>query len=115
MKDRDRKIINKVTKYIERADQVTRGMDLRTFQDDWIIQSAAAFSLAQIGKLAKNISEESERENTQIIWREIRNLRNRIVHDYASVDLELLWEILTEDIPELSRQIKILLNELSDT
>ena len=42
----------------------------------------------------------------QIPWREMYGLRNRIVHDYEGVNLQLVWEIISEDIPELRDELE---------
>lgn len=47
----------------------------------------------------------------EIPWREMNGLRNRIVHDYEGVNLRLVWEIISEDIPELKEKLQKLLNE----
>ena len=45
-------------------------------------------------------------EGAQIPWREMYGLRNRIVHDYEGVNLQLVWEIISEDIPELRDELE---------
>lgn len=45
----------------------------------------------------------------EIPWREMNGLRNRIVHDYEGVNLRLVWEIISGDIPDLRNILKALL------
>lgn len=40
-----------------------------------------------------------------IPWREVYGLRNRIVHDYEGVNLKLVWEIISDDLPELKQML----------
>ncbi len=40
-----------------------------------------------------------------ILWREVYGLRNRIVHDYEGVNLKLVWEIISDDLPELKQML----------
>jgi uncharacterized protein with HEPN domain len=48
------------------------------------------------------------RAHPEIPWREMYGLRNRIVHDYEGVNLRLVWEIISEDIPELNSTLRAL-------
>lgn len=60
-----------------------------------------ALCIIQIGELVGNLSEEYRIEHKEIPWRQIRSVRNIVVHNYGSVDAETLWEIIQKDIPEL--------------
>lgn len=55
------------------------------------------------------VDEAYKREHPSIPWYEMYGLRNRIVHDYEGVNLSLVWEIITEDIPKLSEQLRRIL------
>lgn len=57
--------------------------------------------MIQISENAKQLSEEFKIENNDIPWNAIYGLRNRIVHDYGNVDLQVVYATLKEDIPFL--------------
>ncbi len=54
-----------------------------------------------MGELVNRIDEEFEAAHPEIPWRYIYSLRNRIVHDYEGVNLQLIWEIIHDDLPDL--------------
>ena len=54
-----------------------------------------------IGEAAKNISEDVRRKNSDIPWKEIAGTRDRLVHGYFDVDLEIIGKIITKDLPDL--------------
>lgn len=62
--------------------------------------------IIQIGELANRISEETREANANIPWHAIRGMRNLYAHDYENVDLEIVWNTLLEDIPELKRGLE---------
>jgi uncharacterized protein with HEPN domain len=109
MSGRDRIILQKIVKYIHEARSYTKGMDFDGFSQDSKTMSATAFVLGQIGELAKEISPELEAEYPKILWRGMRGMRNRIVHDYENVDLNMLWDVIANDLPELLTQVTSLL------
>ena len=64
------------------------------------------FRMIQISENAKKLSAEYKKEKPGLPWDEMSGLRNRIVHDYGNVDLEIVFETLKYDIPELMEQLK---------
>jgi uncharacterized protein with HEPN domain len=66
------------------------------------VLSLALIRLLEIvGEAATRISEDLRARHPQIAWRQIISLRNRLIHGYDAVDLDILWQILHEDIPPL--------------
>ena len=68
--------------------------------------TACAFSLSQIGELAKELDEETINNITEIPWKSIKGMRNKIVHDYDNVDLSVLWSTIKNSLPELKDKLK---------
>lgn len=101
MTGRDRIILQKISGYIRDAISFTAGTDFELFMQDRKTISASAFVLGQIGELARNLSNEAQADNAQIPWKNIRGMRNRIIHDYENIDLAILWRTLTKNLPEL--------------
>ena len=63
------------------------------------------FNLSQMGELVTKIDQAFEEEHPEVHWRQLYGLRNRIVHDYEGVNLQLVWQIIQEDLPELKNQL----------
>ena len=75
---------------------------------------ATVFNLMQIGELAKtSLSDDTKEQITSIPWRQIYGMRNRIVHGYDGVNMLIVWETVSEDIPQLNRELAKILGELS--
>ena len=72
---------------------------------------ASVFALSQIGELVKNIGKETMEKYNNIEWIAIKNLRNKIVHDYDGIKLNFIWDIITEDISNLKSGLMQILNE----
>ena len=74
-------------------------------------QDAILHNLQLLGQSVKNISEDLKMRYLEVPWREIAAFRNVVVHDYLGVDLEIVWRIVTERIPELQVQVERILYE----
>lgn len=90
--------IQKITRY-------TSQLDHDAFLRDELVIDGVARNLEIIGEAARQLPEEFRRVHTEIPWTQIAGLRNRIVHDYFGLDLEIIWEIIQHDLPELEKQI----------
>ena len=71
------------------------------FQSDSMRVEACVFNLSQIGELCHTMSSEFTSAHPEVPWNETYGLRNRIVHNYEGVNLRLVWEIISDDLPEL--------------
>jgi uncharacterized protein with HEPN domain len=75
-----------------------------------VLSLALVRLLEIVGEAATRVSEELRARNPQIAWRQIISLRNRLIHGYDAVDLDILWQILHEDIPHLVSDLERLIS-----
>ena len=73
------------------------------------IKEVVCFNLFQIGELANGLSVEFTKEYNKIPWKQIIGMRNRIVHGYDTINLEIVWNTANESIPELKSYCKEIL------
>lgn len=101
--DRNISILNHIVGYCEQIEETIRrfGNDHAVFSTDAIYRNAAALCVLQIGELAGKLTDEFRTAHPGAPWRQIRGMRNIVAHSYGTVDPEVTWEILTEDIPKL--------------
>ena len=98
--------LKKMIEYIDKALRYTKGCDFNSFCNNEEKVDATIFAISQIGELVKNISQETMEKYSNIEWGVIKGLRNRIVHDYEGIKLNLIWDIVTNDIIELKENLK---------
>jgi uncharacterized protein with HEPN domain len=93
---------------IQKIGRYTSQMDHNAFLTDELVIDGVARNLEIIGEAARQLPEDFRRAHPQIPWTQIAGLRNRIVHDYFGLDLEIIWEIIQHDLPELEKHIRAL-------
>lgn len=81
-----------------------------TFSQSELHQSAVIRELQIIGEAARLVSQDSKTQYTLIHWNEIAGMRNRIIHEYFRIRLQTVWQIVQEDIPELTTQLEQILS-----
>ena len=105
MKKDDTVYLQHILDAIQRIESYTRGVTKEKYMQDGLLQDGVVRQLEIIGEASNKLSEEFKEKHSVIPWGQIIGLRNRIVHAYFDINLEVTWDITEEDIPELKTQI----------
>lgn len=111
MKNKEIMSIRKMIENIDKALKYTEGYTFETFCEDMKTIDATVFAVSQIGELAKNIEKDTAQQYQVIDWRAIKNLRNKIVHDYEGINLKMIWYIVENDIIELRSSLESMIRK----
>jgi uncharacterized protein with HEPN domain len=83
-----------------------KDVDLKALNENEVLLDSMMFRMIQISENSKKLSVEYKKAKPDLPWDEMSGLRNRIVHDYGNVDLNIVYETLKYDIPELMEQLR---------
>ena len=107
-------LVEDIWESIEKIDRYTVGMTQDSFQSDEKTTDAVVRNLEIIGEAAARLPEDFTDQHSEIEWDKIIGLRNRIVHEYFGVDLQIIWQILKKDLPAFKGHLKKIRSELKD-
>ena len=96
---------------IAKARRYAANLGLKEFADDEKTVDAVVRQLEIIGEAARSIPEDARSRHTQIDWRRVIALRNILIHQYFAVDVEIIWDIVQNKLPDLDRDIRQMLAE----
>ena len=105
-------LLKDIEESIKKIKVYTKGMSFEMFQNDDKTIDAVIRNFEIIGEAANRIPDEIKDKFTEVNWHRIRGFRNRIVHDYMGVDLEIIWEIIEKNIDELQGQIEEIIRRI---
>ncbi len=92
-----------------RAIAFTQSRCREDLDNDEILALALVRLIEIMGEAAKNISLETKAKAAEIPWRQMTGTRDRLTHAYFDVNLDIIWDIITNDLPAVIPQIEALL------
>ena len=93
--------LNKMLVDIKFLMSKTAGKTLAELEADEVLCDSVLFRLIQISENSAKVTQEYKDIHKELPWYQIKGLRNKIVHDYGSVELDIVYDTITKDIPEL--------------
>ena len=98
--------IDDILQAIYRIEEYIAGVSEEKFMHTLLIQDAVLRQISIIGEATKYIGDDIRKKFPQIEWSDIVATRNFVDHEYADVDLQLVWGTLKKDLPELKKVLK---------
>jgi len=95
--------LSHIKEAIRTIQEYVKDIDFDQFSQDRKTQDAVIRQLEIIGEASTKITDDFIKANPKIPWREIKDFRNKLIHDYWEVDLELIWNVVLQDIPMLEK------------
>ncbi|HWR26481.1 MAG TPA: DUF86 domain-containing protein [candidate division Zixibacteria bacterium] len=96
--------INQIEEYVE-------GMGFEDFVSSKLVQDGVVRQLEIIGEATKHLSPELREKYPKIPWEDIAGMRDKLIHHYFGVDLEVVWDTVEKDLPALKKNVKKILGE----
>jgi uncharacterized protein with HEPN domain len=101
LNQRDRVRLGHMLDHSREAITLSRGKTRVGLDNDRVLSLALVRLLEIVGEAAGRVSGEARAHHPEIPWPQIIGLRNRLVHGYDAVDYDILWQIITDDLPGL--------------
>jgi uncharacterized protein with HEPN domain len=81
-------------------------MEYEDFLQDYKTQDAVIRNIEILGEASKLLSNEAKEKHPNIPWKDIAGTRDRLIHDYFGVNIDIVWDIAKNEIPFLAIQLK---------
>ena len=104
MKD-DLAFIEHILLCIEKIQDYTKNLTKKDFNNNELVQDAVIRNIEIIGEAVKKISKELKSQYPNIPWKEMSGMRDKLIHDYFGVDVDVVWRTVNDDIPFLKSLI----------
>jgi uncharacterized protein with HEPN domain len=98
-----------------KIERYTAGLSYEEFCDDEKTVDAVLRNFEVIGEAAKNVPEDVQQEYPDVPWREMAGMRDKLIHGYMTIDLEIVWATVENDIPSLLTQLETVRAAIDDS
>ena len=96
----------------EEVENHMRDISEEQFSRDIKTQDAVVRRIEIIGEVAKNLPVSFKKKYPEVEWREIAGMRDKLIHHYFGIKMDIVWETSRKDLPKLKRQVSKILRSL---
>lgn len=111
MKKNDSVYLSHILDSIERIEEYTESMEKGDFLSSNLVQDGTIRQIEIIGEATKNLSLDLREKYTQVPWKDVAGMRDRLIHHYFGVNLKDVWYTVKVDIPALKNEILAILDD----
>ena len=103
--------LNDIIESISDIREFIKGMSFEDFSKDKKTIKAVVRSLEVIGEAANKIPQNLRDNYPETYWQEIIGMRNRLIHEYFGIDIEIVWQTIEEDLEPLYKTVKRIVSD----
>ncbi|OQY03611.1 MAG: hypothetical protein B6I25_07865 [Planctomycetales bacterium 4572_13] len=105
---RDSDYLFDIQEAIRRVAEYAGEFSYEQFRKDTRTQDAVIRNLEIIGEATKGLSASFRKQHTDIPWKQMAAMRDRFIHHYFGINLDIVWGVATEELPAVAEQIETL-------
>lgn len=106
--------IQDILKAIEKIERYVSDMNLTQFKQNELVIDAVVRNFEIIGEASKSIPVSIQRSYADIPWKEMKGMRDVLIHEYFGVDMKILWHTTKKNLPSLQKQLLKLLQDIEN-
>lgn len=114
MKRPDAKLLLDMLQSAQLALRYLADAEQAAFESDPLLQDAVVRRLEVLGEAAARVTDEVRNAHPDLPWREMIGMRNRIVHEYFQVDLEVVWNVVRRELRPLIERLRAIVPPVDD-
>ncbi len=94
---------------IKRTTSYISGLDYSSFAQDFKTQDAVIGNLEIIGEATKSLSRETRLRYSDVPWKSMAGIRDKLIRDYFGVNIDIIWQVCVDELPKVAVAIEVIL------
>ncbi len=107
----DDAFLRDIQEAVQRIGEYIAEIEYHQFLDDRKTQDAVIRNLEIIGEAVKNLSTTVRTTHSTLPWKQMAGVRDRLIHAYFGVNLDIVWQIVTGELPDVGKQIAAIIEQ----
>lgn len=104
--DKDQNYLKHILDSIAFLEDFINDKNFDEFRSSRAVQNVIIRELEVIGEAAKRLSENFKNKYSEIPWKDISGMRDRLIHDYFKIDYKIVWQVVQDDLPKLKSALE---------
>ncbi|MBI5212542.1 MAG: DUF86 domain-containing protein [Nitrospirae bacterium] len=105
--------VDDILSSIKKINKFCKGIGKEDFMKNELLMDGVVRNLEIIGEASSKLTASFRERYKEIEWRKMIGMRNRIIHAYDTVDVEIVWDVIREDLPELKKKLRAIVSDQS--
>ncbi len=105
-------IVSDILKCIDHIQLHTANLGFAEFSGNFMIAEACLYNIQIIGEAVSRLPDDIKETEKEIPWQLIKGMRNRLIHEYFGTDLQLVWNVITNELPSFSDELERIYDSL---
>jgi uncharacterized protein with HEPN domain len=107
----DIELVNDLREALRRISSYLGDLSYEAFLNDTKTQDAVIRNIEIIGEAAKGVSDELRAEKSSIPWKSMAGMRDRLIHHYFGVNLDIVWQVVSTELPKIEPELASITEE----
>jgi len=102
--------VDDVLSAIAKINRFCKNISKDDFMKNELLMDAVVRNLEIIGEAASKLTDSFRKKHNEVEWRKMIGMRNRIIHAYDTVNFEIVWDVIQEDLPALKKKLRAIVS-----
>jgi len=102
--------VDDVLSAIAKINRFCKNISKDDFMKNELLMDAVVRNLEIIGEAASKLTDSFRKKHSEVEWRKMIGMRNRIIHAYDTVNFEIVWDVIQEDLPALKKKLRAIVS-----